>query len=129
MRLLIEEYSSVLLTIVGGLIIISIMISSIISTNISINHSESIDDFNVPIEKIGIFECKDLYIDGDDYDLLKDVIALSNTNIDIKDKVITRIIDDEDTKYVEYVLKYCNDYRVQRAKLYMKEDDGNEDNV
>lgn len=129
MRLLIEEYSNVLLTIVGGLIIISIIVSSFISTNISINHSENTTDFNLPVEKIGTFECKDVYIDGDDYDLLKDVVALSNSNIDIKDKVIARIKEDEETRYVEYILKYCNDYRVKRAKLYMKEDDNNEDNV
>lgn len=129
MRILLDEYSNVLFAIIGGLIIISIMISSIMSVNISIGHDEDAVNINLPMERIGIFECKDVYVDGDEYDLLKDVVAYSNSNIDIKDKVIARIKDDGDNKYVEYVLKYCNDYRIKRAKLYIKEEDNNEDDV
>lgn len=129
MRILLDEYSNVLFAIIGGLIIISIMISSIMSVNISIGHDEDAVNINLSMERIGIFECKDVYVDGDEYDLLKDVVAYSNSNIDIKDKVIARIKDDGDNKYVEYVLKYCNDYRIKRAKLYIKEEDNNEDDV
>lgn len=129
MRLLLDEYSNILLTIIGGLIIISIMIGSILSTNISINHNEDIINMDLPMERIETFECKDVYIDSEEYDLLKDVVAYSNSSIDIKDKVVARIKDDGDNKYVEYVLKYCNDFRIKRAKLYIKEEDDNEDNV
>lgn len=129
MRLLLDEYSNILMTIVGGLIILSIIVSSFLSTNISINHNEDLTNLNLPMEKIEIFECKDVYIDSDEYDLLKDVVAYSNSNKNIKDKVIAHIKDDGDTKYVEFILKYCNDYRIKRAKLYIKEDDIYEDNV
>ena len=130
MRLLVEEYSDILLVIIGGLVIISIIINSLLSTNISINHFEDVNRFNLPIEKIGKFECKDVLIEGDNYDLLKNVEAYSNSNIDIKDKVVARIKEDNShNKYVEYILKYCNDYRIIKAKLYVKEDDINEDDV
>lgn len=131
MRLLVEEYFDILLTIVGGLVIISIVVSTLFTTNVSINHSEGTTRFNLPIEKIGIFECRDVYIeDENNYDLLKDVKAYSSSDKDIKDKVITRIKeDDEHNKYIEYILKYCNDYRIERAKLYIKEGEDNEDNV
>lgn len=129
MKLLVEEYSNVLLTIVGGLIIISIIVNSLLSTNISINHFEEINRINLPIEKIGRFECKDVLIEGDDYDLLKNVEAYSSSNIDIKDKVIARIKEDSNhNKYVEYILKYHDDYRIIKTKLYIKEDN-NENNV
>ena len=130
MRLLVEEYSDILLVIIGGLVIISIIINSLLSTNISINHFEDVNRFNLPIEKIGKFECKDVLIEGDNYDLLKNVEAYSSSNIDIKDKVVARIKEDNShNRYVEYILKYCNDYRIIKAKLYVKEDDINEDDV
>ena len=130
MRLLVEEYFNVLLTIVSGLIIIVIAVNSLVSTNISINHSEERNHFYLPVEKIGKFECKDVYIEGDEYDLLKDVEAYSNSNIDIKDKVIARIKEGQDNKkYVEYILKYCGDYVIKRSNLYIKEDEENESNV
>lgn len=127
MRILIEEFNDILLTIVGGMSIIAILISFFVSTDIDIYHNENKNNFNLPIEKIGRFECKDVYIDRDDYDLLKDVKAYSNSNVDIKDKVIARIKEDSNGRYVEYVLKYCNDYRILRAKLYGREDNDEND--
>lgn len=130
MRLLVEEYSDILLVIIGGIVIISIIINSLLSTNITINHFEDINRFNLPVEKIGKFECKDLMISSEDTDLLKHVEAYSSSNIDIKDKVIARIKEDNNhNKYVEYILKYCNDYRIIRAKLYIEEEDNSENNV
>ena len=130
MKILFDEYSDILLTLIGGLIIISIIINSIFSMSIIINHNEDTNKLNFHTEKIGIFECKDVYIETEDYDLLNHVNALSNSNIDIKDKVLTRIIEGSDGKqYVEYILKYCNDFRIIRSKLYIKEDNSDEDNV
>lgn len=127
MRLLIEEYNNILITFIGGIIIISIIVNSLFSISISTSHLEERNNFNMQVEKIGVFECKDVYIDRDDYDLLKDVKAYSNSNVDLKDKVIARIKEDSNGKYVEYVLKYCNDYRILRAKLYGREDNDEND--
>lgn len=128
MRVLIEEYFNVLLTIVGGLIITSIAVNTLVSSNITINHSEERNHFYLPVEKIGKFECKDVFVEGDEYDLLKNVEAYSNSNVDIKDKVIARIKEDNGIKYVEYILKYCGDYVIKRSNLYIKEEE-DESNV
>lgn len=130
MRLLFDEYSNVILTIVGGLLILSVIIGSFFSTNITINHSEDLNSLNPIIEKIEIFECKDVLYEDENTDLLKDVKAFSNTGKDIKDKVIARIKDgSDDHKYVEYILKYNNDYKIKRSKLYIKEEEKDEDDV
>lgn len=122
MRLIVEEYFDILISIIGGLIIIAITISSIVSTRINIYHNEEKNHFDLQVEKIGEFSCKDVLLPSDNNDLLKDVTAVSNSNIDIKDKVITRIIEVNNKKYVEYVLKYCDDYKVLRSILYEQED-------
>lgn len=123
MRLLIEEYFDILLTIIGGLIIIGITISTIITIDVPINHVEERNKFDLQIEGIGVFKCKDVLLNSENQDLLKDVEAYSNSNINIKDKVIARIKEDSSNKqYVEYVLKYCDDYKILKANLYIEEE-------
>lgn len=130
MKLLLEEYSNVVLTIVGGFIIISIIVSSFFSTNIVVSHNEDLNSLNPIIERIEVFECKDVLYEDEKTNLLKDVKAYSNTGKDIKDKVIARIKEDSSSnKYVEYILKYNNDYKIKRAKLYIKEEEKDEDDV
>lgn len=123
MRILIEEYFDILLTIIGGLIIIGITISTIITIDVPINHVEERNKFDLQIEGIGVFKCKDVLLNSENQDLLKDVEAYSNSNINIKDKVIARIKEDSSNKqYVEYVLKYCDDYKILKANLYIEEE-------
>lgn len=123
MRTLIEEYSNFMLTAIGGLIIIAITISSILSVEVPINHIEESNYFDLQVEGIGIFKCKDVLLNSENQDLLKDVEAYSNSNIDIKDRVIARIKEDSsNNKYVEYVLKYCDDYQILKANLYIEEE-------
>lgn len=136
MKLLVEEYFDVLLTIIGGLIIIAIIISSIISTNIIINHDERINPVNLHIDRIKSFDCKDVVIDIDSFEKIKNktiyevdneeifkyVSARSNNGIDLIDNVKARIIEDEYKKYVLFVLKYCNDYQIKKTNLYIKEE-------
>ena len=142
MKLLVEEYFDVLLTIIGGLIIIAIIVSSVISTNIIINHNEKINPVNLHSDRIISFDCKDVVIDIDSYDKVKDktikkddnkdffeyVVASSYNGNNLIDNVKARIVEDNNKKYVLFILKYCNDYRIKKTKLYIKEDN-NENNV
>lgn len=142
MKLLVEEYFDVLLTIIGGLIIIAIIVSSVISTNIIINHNEKINPVNLHSDRIISFDCKDVVIDIDCYDKVKDktikkndnkdffeyVVASSYNGNNLIDNVKARIVEDNNKKYVLFILKYCNDYRIKKTKLFIKEDN-NENNV
>lgn len=130
MRILVEEYTDVILTIIGGLIILSIIIGSCLETKIDTLHSESLNRMNPILEKIETFECKDILIRDFDDDLLKDVKAFSNTGIDLKDRVITRIKSEDDKYYVEYILKYNNEFMVKRVNCYIEqEEEESENNV
>ena len=82
MKLLVEEYFDVLLTIIGGLIIIAIIVSSVISTNIIINHNEKINPVNLHSDRIISFDCKDVVIDIDCYDKVKDKTIKKDDNKD-----------------------------------------------
>lgn len=123
MRILAEEYTSVILTIIGGLIILSIIIGSCLETKIDTLHSEALNKMNPVLEKIETFECKDVLVKSLDDDLLKDIKAYSNTGIDLKDKVIAKIKKDEDKYYIEYILKYNNEFIIKRVNCYIEEEE------
>lgn len=129
MKLLIDEYSSLVLTIIGGLIILSIIISSCLQININTYHNEELNKLNPIIERIGSLDCKDIMIDSLNDDLLLNVKAYSNTGKDISDRVIARLIQEDNKRYVEYILKYNNDFSIKRVNCYLKEDSTNEDDV
>lgn len=128
MRIIFEEYTDVILTIVGGLMILSIIIGTCLQTKVDIMHSEELNKLNPILEKIETFECKDVLLDSlDDY-LLKDVKAISNTGKDLKDRVVTKIINKEDKYYIEYILKYNNEFMIKRVNCYIKEEEENNEN-
>lgn len=129
MKLLIDEYSSLVLTIIGGLIILSIIISSCLQININTYHNEELNKLNPIIERISSLDCKDIMIDSLNDDLLLNVKAYSNTGKDISDRVIARLIQEDNKRYVEYILKYNNDFSIKRVNCYLKEDSTNEDDV
>lgn len=128
MKILIEEYTDVILTIIGGLIILSIIIGSCLTTKIDTLHSESLNKMNPMLEKIESFECKDVLIKDFDEDLLKDVKAYSNTGIDLKNKVVAKIKNEEDKYYIDYILKYNNEFMIKRVNCYIEEEEEESEN-
>lgn len=129
MKLLFEEYSELIITIVGGLIIISIIINSCLNISINAYHNELLNNLNPIIEKIGSLNCKDVLLKSLDDDLLAGVSAYSNTGKDIKEYVTTRFVEVDGKRYVEYLLKYNNDFMIKRVKCYIEEDNDSEDDV
>ena len=136
MKVLVEEYFDFLLTIICGLIIIAIVVSSVVTTSINIEHNEDAKYINLRTECIDTFSCKDVIVSKEEYEKLrnkvlkkdsnevifKNVKALSNSGIDIGDNIKARIVEENDKKYVLYVLSYFNDYRIMKTKCYLEED-------
>lgn len=129
MKLLFEEYAETIITIIGGLLIISIIVGVCLQTKIDILHSEELNKLNPILEKIEKFDCKDILVeDITNADLLEGVTAYSNTGKDLKDYIVAKIKKDNEDYYIEYILKYNNDFMIKKVKCYIQEEE-NEDNV
>ena len=129
MKILFEEYTELIITMIGGLIILSIIINACLNISINTYHNEDLNNLNPIIERIGTMNCKDVLLSSLDDDLLTNVSAYSNTGKDIKEYVTTRFVNVDGVQYVEYLLKYNNDFMIKRVKCYIEEDSDSEDDV
>ena len=129
MKLLFEEYGEVIITIIGGFMILAIIIGACLQTKIDVMHSEDINKINPLLETIGEFECKDVLVNSLDDDLLQNVIAKSNMGRDLKNNITVRLNNTDGQYYVEYILKFNNDFMIKKAKCYIKEEEEDENNV
>lgn len=129
MKLLFEEYADAIITIIGGFMILAIIIGACLQTRIEITHSEDINKINPLLETVGEFECKDILVDSLDDDLLQNVVAKSNMGRDLKSNITVRLSNTDGQYFIEYILKFNNDFMIKKAKCYIKEEEENENNV
>ena len=133
MKLLFEEYGSLALSIVCGVIVLSLCLSFLIdrmflsSTTIIENNinEKPLKNENAPVS-IGSFVVNDAYVkQGGTFDYKKRVKAYNTNNEDISSYVTTKNkIDTSKTGETEvtYILRYNGETMLGKAKLFIEKE-------